>query len=72
MHRVLRHLVRHRHRLAEIEDALARDREAANAAERKLGQALSVQPTIIMSYKQTKQQHHQLASTIDNFAPQVY
>jgi hypothetical protein len=63
--------VRHRHRLAAIQDALARDRAAAAAAERKLGQALSVQPTIVMSYKQTKLQQHQLASTIDNFAPQV-
>ena len=71
LHRVLRHLVRHRHRLAAIQDALARDRAAAAASERKLGQALSVQPTIVMSYKQTKLQQHQLASTIDNFAPQV-
>jgi hypothetical protein len=68
---VLRHLVLHRHRLAAIEHALARDRAAAAAAERKLGQALSVQPTIDMSYKQTKIQQHKLASTIVNFAPQV-
>jgi hypothetical protein len=72
LHRVLRHLVMHRHRLAAIEDALARDRAAAAAAERKLGQALSVQPTIDMSYKQTTIQQHQLASTIDNFASQVH
>ena len=71
LHRVLRHLVLHRHRLAVIEDALARDRAAAADAERKLGQALSVQPTIDMSYKQTRMQQHKLASTIDNFAPQV-
>jgi len=71
LHRVLRHLVLHRQRLAAIEHALARDRAAAAAAERKLGQALSVQPTIDMSYKQTKLQQHKLASTIDNFAPQV-
>ena len=72
LHRVLRHLVLHRHRLAAIEEALARDRAAAAAAERKLGQALSVQPTIDMSYKQTAMQQHQLASTIDNFASQVH
>ena len=30
-----------------------------------------MQPTIDMSYKQTKLQQHKLASTIDNFAPQV-
>ena len=69
---MLRHLVLHRHRLAAIEEALARDRAAAAAAERKLGQALSVQPTIDMSYKQTTMQQHQLASTIDNFASQVH
>jgi hypothetical protein len=71
LHRVLRHLVLHRHRLAAIEAALARDRAAAAAAEAKLGQALSVQPTVDMSYKQTRIQQHQLASTIDNFASQV-
>ena len=70
LHRVLRHLVLHRQRLAAIEEELARDRAAAAAAEGKLGQALSVQPTIDMSYKQTKMQQHQLASTIANFAPQ--
>ena len=71
LHRVLSHLVRHRHRLAAIQHRLARDRATAAAAERKLGQALSVQPAIAMSYKQTKLEQHQLASTIDNFGPQV-
>jgi len=70
LHRVLSHLVRHRHRLAAIQHRLARDRAAAADAERKLGQALSVQPAIAMSYKQTKLKQHQLASTIDNFGPQ--
>ncbi len=71
LHRVLRHLVLHRQRLAAIEEELERDRAAAATAEGKLGQALSVQPTIDMSYKQTKMQQHQLASTIANFTPQV-
>jgi hypothetical protein len=71
LHRVLRHLVLHRHRLAAIEHELLHDRAEAASTERKLGQALSVEPTINMSYKQTKAQQHQLSSTIRQFAPQV-